>query len=1420
MRGVKVNHEDHALSVNEPSAQNQKLLQSALQQLFSFCLSLNLSQNQYQIIQPDPLLRDDWPVKGNYDRFLNKMADQMRDKQMGGNFRARFSAETLLQRFKEDPQHEISLCYALQNDKKETYWCEGRLKFVLPSQGEIEAYFYERAFKTAENDKNRIAVSNEKEIVDRVSEANAIKLLSDRYDYVCNIDFDQQQVVRLRVNEEFRRHLGISNERVVSLPAFFESIRSTNFRDDLDQLQAEMTYEHLNEVLDRRKYCEYLGRINLSGNPTYYRYRFMRQPESPRVITMGLVNVNEQVKSEIRQGEREAAQHYVEMMRGLSSSFEAVYNIHVDTNNYEFFGRTLDFEGAISSEFHHGKDFFQDTYVNSKLCIHPEDFDKVVTYLGKEYAVHMPANRQIISFDYRVRKQEKYYWYQVKMFKDVDSDGRELLIVGVLNIDSVILQERTRQRALQQKDRVSAMLTENYVTIIYYNVNAIQKPCTFYVYDHQNEGMLVESLQDGSLYEYLRRYGLIFVPLSDREAFLSKVTKEMILSKIEKNEPYLVTFKSGTSEESHYMQLKFIPDYSNGELVGIIVGCINTDHLVQEEQERARQVKKSQEKLLRLLAVLSSDFTGMYDVDLSNDDWSLYNIYYDKDGTIKNTITTGDKFFERVGPDAAAQAYEEDVERIVAFFNREKLLPTLSAATFRSFDLRLMVQGKPVWFRDRIILSNESDGHTHMYIAVQNLTEEHRLEMESKHKTETIHALAQEYTGILYVDFEHDSYTVYSLSDRIQGVTRALVLNNNHLCPMLQQYTEFAVHPDDRAQFAAIASTMDKALQNKQSISTFFRRNYSGEYLYTEMLCVKNEEIDQPPKTAIIAFSEKNAMVEAERAAVEEQRKNLELTQKHKQVLEEKQKALEEALKKAEAASSAKSTFLTNMSHDIRTPMNAIIGFTHLAITHIENQQRVLEYLEKTAISSQHLLSLINDILDMRRIESGKIQLEETECKLSAIMHDINSIILGQAQAKQQHLFLNSFDVKDEAVCCDKLRLNQVLINLLGNAVKFTPLGGHIRFWVTQVGSISGYGQYEFHVKDDGIGMTPEFAKKMFDPFERAQTSTISKTQGTGLGMSITKSIVELMGGSIDVQSELDKGTEIVVHLNLKLARNQEKLDPIEALLTQRALVVDDDHYACESEKKLLELFGMEGDFTLSGEEAIQKAKDALSSDDPYSLYIIDWVIPDLMGIDVVREIRKMVGPQIPIIIATAYDWSDIEEDAKKAGATTFVTKPVFYSDLHQALSYALGVDAEDVPANESAEASFDGKKVLLVEDNEINREIAQEILEESGFVVSSTEDGALAVEIIRDAKPGDYDLILMDVQMPIMDGYEATRQIRAMKDNPLSKIPIIAMTANAFKEDRELALKAGMNEHVAKPIDVHQLLKVLSKIFANAPQP
>lgn len=525
-------------------------------------------------------------------------------------------------------------------------------------------------------------------------------------------------------------------------------------------------------------------------------------------------------------------------------------------------------------------------------------------------------------------------------------------------------------------------------------------------------------------------------------------------------------------------------------------------------------------------------------------------------------------------------------------------------------------------------------------------------------------------------------------------------------------------------------------------------------------------------------------------------------------------KQLAEALQAAQIASNSKTMFLSNMSHDIRTPMNAILGFTTLLAKDAENPVKVREYTRKITASGQQLLSLINDVLDVSKIESGKVVLTIGKFTLNNLVSSVDAIIRPMAHAKKQNFYVSVTDIKHENLVGDETRMNQILINLLSNAVKYTPEGGSI--WFRIIGMEQRSGQYEhirIEVEDNGYGMTPEYLKIIFDAFTRAENSTTNKVQGTGLGMAITKNIVELMGGTIEVFSEVDQGSLFRVDLELRIPEEQADKIFWERNSISRILAVDDDEEICKGIQTLMKDTGVLVDTALSGEKAVQMLKETAKTQNAYQIVLLDWKISEIGGVEIARKIRELMSEPIPILFLTAYDGDEIEEEALQIEKTGILAKPFFVSALKEKiLEMQADLNERNQIAKQENGRVLEGLNLLVAEDNEINAEILTELLEIEGAFCEIKENGQEALKRFEEAAPGEFDAILMDVQMPVMNGHDATRAIRASSHKDAKSIPIIAMTANAFTEDVKEALDSGMNAHIAKPIDMELLKMTLNQ--------
>ena len=686
----------------------------------------------------------------------------------------------------------------------------------------------------------------------------------------------------------------------------------------------------------------------------------------------------------------------------------------------------------------------------------------------------------------------------------------------------------------------------------------------------------------------------------------------------------------------------------------------------------------------------------------------------------------------------------------------------------------------------------KSNGELFYQRFLLDVTEQKKRERNiERQQSELVQALGIDYNLICYFDLNTGMGHSLRVNDCENHVLSRVFGGKISLSDSVEKYIAECVSDDDKDMLRDTLSVENliKELSDREVFHINYRVICGGVLRYFQMKAVRTGD-----------WANDRGMVIGFRSVDEEIRLEM-----------EKKELLESALMQANRANKAKSVFLSNMSHDIRTPMNAIVGFTSLAISHIDQKERVEEYLKKIATSGSHLLSLINDVLDMSRIESGRMHLEEKPCSLPEILHELRNILQADVNAKQLELCIDTVNVYDEDIFCDKLRLNQILLNLLSNAVKYTGAGGTITVRIVEAaGAPEGFANYEFIIKDTGIGMSEEFVQHIFEPFERERNSTISGIQGTGLGMAITKNIVDMMNGTIEVTSEQNVGTECKVSFTFRL--NAEKHEPqlVNEFKDCRALVVDDDFNTCDSVSFMLQQLGLRAEWTLSGKEAILRTRQACSRGDNYSVYIVDCFLPDMNGIEVIRRIRKVTDENVPVIVLTAYDWTEFEEEARAAGVSAFCSKPLFLSELRRCLSAISGAGGE---SEKPVEKTYSGR-ILLVEDNELNQEIAEAILTEAGFDVEIAGNGKLAVEMTENSEPGYYQLVLMDVQMPVMNGYEATQLIRGLENKQLAEIPILAMTANAFEEDKQAALDSGMNGHIAKPINVETLFATLDKII------
>lgn len=734
--------------------------------------------------------------------------------------------------------------------------------------------------------------------------------------------------------------------------------------------------------------------------------------------------------------------------------------------------------------------------------------------------------------------------------------------------------------------------------------------------------------------------------------------------------------------------------------------------------------------------------------------------------------------------------YPEDLSQVAEIFRN-----TSQQGRKNIFENRLLrTDGSSFWNAGIVEKIKDENGIPALIVAFHDITEE-KLAEQAKEKEKLqeritlVGAISNAYPVIVSLNLSRDTLNFIYVKDGLM-----IELGGQRTYSDLFEDIALTVHPDSIGEFRSRFSLENLVdTLNSEENGVFFeaKQKLADEkwhWISTQIISVDNPYSDD--RIAILISRRVDS-------------------QRHEE--EQRRQALQYALDNAKAANEAKSQFLSNMSHDIRTPMNAIVGMTTIALSHLDDRERVMECLQKITLSSRHLLSLINDILDMSKIENGKLAIHEEIFNFAELVSDVAELLSLEARAHQLEMDVHMEFLQNEQVFGDALRIRQIFINIISNAIKYTPAGGRISVEIKQENSSRrGYQRYIFRCADNGVGMEAEFLEKLFQPFERAREVERDRIAGTGLGMAITKNLVDLMNGDIIAKSTPKEGSVFTVTLPLRVREEHDELS--KKWQGIRSLLADDDRQLCGEAAKLLEEMGLRAQFVTDGASAVQKVREAKDTPDPFGFIIVDWKMPDMDGVETVSRIRKEIGTEVPIVVLTSYDWEEIEYEAREAGVTAFMSKPLYRSRVCSLLN-SLDEKEGSLPAAEQPD--YTGKRILLVEDNELNREIAGMLLEEMGIRTEEAFDGKDAVEKVSGAKEGYYDLIFMDIQMPGMDGYEATRAIRTMEREDVRKLPIVAMTANAFDEDVRSALRSGMDDHLSKPIDMEALKHILHKYLA-----
>ena len=1038
--------------------------------------------------------------------------------------------------------------------------------------------------------------------------------------------------------------------------------------------------------------------------------------------------------------------------------------------------------------------------------VHPEDKQSLYDKLGIEHLRKIFENRSEYTGNYRVLIDGKIHYYQYNLNR---TEGLGFITCGFQNIDAIIEEHKEAERIEREKEAAHQReIAASYEKLDeMHEIIAASKMGIWNIYLIDGRAPRMEA--DDLMLDLLGVAGKKLTAEEVYDAWFTNIVPaslQSVLHSVEKMK------KDGRDENTYLWKHPVLGEryVRCGGTAKPIEGGFVLRGYHYDVDELVREQKKKDKALVDQIAIidtLAKNFKNVFVANLNSGTARVVRLADDYDVQAVLAVMEDEFPFDSVIKQWIKEnVYQKDKKKVEQAFSFENLRKVFAEQNEFSGTYRSTEGGKLHHYQFDFRKADNNGNIVAGFQVIDAIVEEHEKQVKRERELEdarlrgerehaaVVNSLSTIYSTIFSADIDTCQYQILTSVPLMGEVAKSSGNFNDVKDEILNSFMmpEFR---DSMCEFLDF-NTLAERLKSVNTITTEYKAP-TGQWMQSRIIVKRRDEGGTAKELLYVA-----------RDITEEKLHDL-----------KQQEALAQALAAAQQANKAKTTFLNSMSHDIRTPMNAIVGFTALAQTHSDDQAQVQDYLSKISTSSTHLLSLINDILDMSRIESGTVKLDEKAVHLPDLLHDLRTMIQSLINSKNLNLFIDTQDVVHEDVLTDKLRLNQVLLNIVGNAIKFTQPGGDIIIrLIEKPCNLKQYTTYEFSVKDNGIGMSKEFIGHIFDTFSREYTSTVSGIQGTGLGMAITKNIVDMMGGDIRVESEEGKGSLFTVTLNMRIGNEFVKNEPIPELLGAKALVVDDNMDTCRSVSKMLRDIQMRPDWTTSGKEAIVRAQDAADMMDEYKVYIIDYLMPDMNGIETVRRIRKVISEEVPIIVLTAYDWADFEYEARQAGVTAFVSKPIFMSELRSVLTQPVIKEViENLEKKKEKKAAYDysGKRVLLVEDNELNREIATAILEDAGMTVDCAEDGDIAVSTINDAPAERYDLIFMDIQMPKMDGYTATREIRTLPDNRKANIPIIAMTANVFEDDRRKSYEYGMNGHIIKPISIEEIVKVLDEIFA-----
>ncbi|MDD6051283.1 MAG: response regulator [Clostridiales bacterium] len=1094
---------------------------------------------------------------------------------------------------------------------------------------------------------------------------------------------------------------------------------------------------------------------------------------------------------------------YQSLIQALAIPYDSIYAVNMDTGVSISYRMAEVINGRYGKQFGAGSfELNLSTYIEHEVL--PQDrplFDSIrtVARIGQ-----LLKDKTTYAFVYRVLRNGKIQYFQCQLV--LPDTARQEFVIAFKNVDEEKKLELAQQHRLEQA--LSAVEKSNELLLREMELaNALTKDYPdVMLADLEHDSALTLKLHGHMIAEEERgarrpytatwlQYIDKHVLPEDREAMTSAVAVETVQRALEDKDEYACSYRILCEDRTvHYYQAVFIRVHSRSVRKSIIIfGFRNVDGIVEGE----RRHMQIQEEQLRIIDALSREYHSLFKVDSRTGAIALYRTDgIGMDSAMLRGLLSNGSYEDVLGKYIEHFIVPEDQQRIRESSRLSVLMEKVPEVGLYKQGYRRNINGVLTYYEMNVVKTIDETGAVIFILGMRDVDEETKRQLTQSRKIETqdeiIQGLAAVYYSVLLVDPDTDRVTVYrAQSADGQAIADHFRSHDYRWSEGLRSYAEAMVSQGSREGFLQKLSLQHIRCGGEDYSLTYEKLTDSGIiYLQSRVSFVH----DKDGRLAVVVGTRNvDDLIKRER---------------------QQEMALQEAYNAAEAANRAKTDFLSSMSHDIRTPMNGIIGMTAIAAAHIDDKERVQDCLQKITQASKHLLSLINEVLDMSKIESGKVSLMEEEFNLSDLIDNLLTMTSPQIEEHHHQLSVNITDVTHEAVIGDSLRIQQVFTNLMGNAIKYTPDGGHIKLTITEKPSRqTKVGCYEFVFEDNGIGMTQTFLDQIFEPFARAENNWVHHVQGTGLGMPISRNIVRMMGGDIKVKSEPGVGSRFTVTIYLKLQ------DTIEVHYDQfidlDVLVADDDPMSMESCCSMLSDLGMKAKGVSTGAQAVHEVVAHHQQKQDYFACIVDWKMPDMDGIATTRAIRRAVGRDVPIIIISAYDWSDIEQEARAAGVDAFISKPLFRSRLARTFSALVG--AEEPKASETSLSGLDsldlkGRRALLVEDNALNAEIAGELMGMTGLEMEYALDGIEAVDRLVECPDGYYDIIFMDIQMPRMNGYDATRAIRAMRRSYCKQVPIIAMTANAFAEDVQAAKTVGMNEHIAKPLDLNVLARALRK--------